>query len=135
MQARRKERWDLHQSRAIEAALAGASDPDSSSPAWSKLDLSSLEKLSPDLLKQAQALMASQEEHHGKKEREERAKLLQDLEEHYKDMGMSKTFQHVHWIWQGTHICQKCAACSQMGHNLLTTCVSLWSLSCSFVSS
>lgn len=77
---------------AIEAALAGASDPGLSSPTWSMMDLSSLEQTAPDLLKRAQALMASQEEHHGKKEREDRDKLLQDLQEHYKDMGISLSF-------------------------------------------
>lgn len=87
MQARRKERWDLHQSEALEAATAAAIGSGPCNPAWSQLDLSSLEAGSPDLLKQAQALIASQEEHHGKAEREDRAKLLQDLEEHYKDIG------------------------------------------------
>ena len=112
MQVRRKERWDLHQSRAIEAALAAASNPDASSPSWSKVDLGSLEKESADLLKQAQALIASQEEHHGRKERDERAKLLQDMEEHYKDMGMpllsmSINFSRVRMCYRCT---QPCAA-------------------------
>ncbi len=87
MQMRRKERWDLHQSRALEAATAAANSSTSCKPAWSQLDLSSLESGSADLLKQAQALISSQDEHYGKKERDERAKLLQDLEEHYKDVG------------------------------------------------
>ena len=88
MQTRRKERWDLHQSKALEAATAAANKSDSCKPTWSNLDLSSLETGSADLFKQAQSLIASQEEFYGKKEPDERAKLLQDLEEHYKDTGM-----------------------------------------------
>ncbi|KAK9867034.1 hypothetical protein WJX84_006426, partial [Apatococcus fuscideae] len=88
MQVRRKERWDVHQSRAIEAGTAGLkASEDCKVPCWSKLDQAEIEGAPGDLRDRAFKLMASQENHFWRKESDERAKLLQDLEEHYKDVG------------------------------------------------